>query len=153
MITMCKRTTALGFGDMGDCIAAALALLLAIAAPAWADYGQICRDNWDDAPASSLCSGESVERVTASNAGDLGDCVIRRGSCAMTVTVGVESVSFSISDPYIQETPDATSSIDLCFSASDSSSATSGYIMTLKSPCDAEDTTSSTATSNGLSAR
>ena len=149
MNTMCKRTTALGFGR----IATALALLFAVAAPAWADFGQICRDNWEDAPASSYCSGESVERVTASNDGDMGDCIIRRGTCSMAVTVGVESVSFSISDPYIQKTPDATSSIDLCFSASDSSSATSGYIMKLKSPCDAEDTTSSTATSNGLPAR
>ena len=109
-----------------------------------------CSNQWESAPANVYCSGVTFARVntqeeaTALNA-TIGHCALT-GSCSITAaTIGsndMESWSPSI---YLVVDPSDVSSIDICFSVSDSS-----YTATVRAGCDTGETRSSTATSVGL---
>ena len=146
-------------------IVAALVLLLAVSAPAWAQqeetqqeetqqeelhWSEVCPSKWEESPASAYCSEEIISRTGASTDGSTGDCTIKTASCSIDVTIGRKSVTFRFSLFREQFTPDETASLDLCFEAN--SAALHGYYVSLNSPCPASKIDSSTAQSDGLPA-
>ena len=132
-------------------IVAALVLLLAVSAPAWAEQEELadCDSKWEESPASAHCSDETIWRIGASTAGDTGDCIIT-ADCSIDVTVGGESHTYTTRLFKRQLTPDDTASLDLCFEVN--SAAVTGYYMSARSSCPTGSTDSSTAQTDGLPA-
>ena len=123
-----------------------VALLPAPAASNDADLAgwiQQCTDDWNDAPASTYCSGATVSRITAE--GDQqGHCTVG-ASCSITVAVDDTNTTYT---PSINLTlaRASTNSIDLCFSVT----ADCGVSVNARAGCNTDETSSATATADGL---
>ena len=122
------------------------ALLPAPAASNDADLAgwiQQCTDDWNDAPASSHCSGATVSRITAE--GDQqGHCTVD-ANCSITVAVDDTDTTYT---PSVNLTlaRASTNSIDLCFSVT----AECGVSVNARAGCNTGETGSATATASGL---
>lgn len=82
---------------------------------------------------------------------NVGDCLVDSGTCSITATVHTSDESVSetwtptTGDIYTEESN--VSTIDICFSSSDSGAT---WTAAVKVGCDTDETTSATATTDGL---
>lgn len=110
-----------------------------------------CATQWNASPASSYCTGVTLATVTESDAAingtAPGNCHVSGGSdsCAITVQVGGIDTYYtpSLGEHYLS--PDDVDSFDICFRLS-----TGWWEVSVKAGCSTDETTSSTATTNGL---
>lgn len=115
-------------------------------------FVEACEDAWDDAPAEAYCTDTQIARVGAGTG--QGNCVIDVSTCSITVSVEGESITYTPTWPSSYGSSgdglsvSDTENIDICFASS--TSASTGYTATVKSPCDSSDTDSETATDDGL---
>ncbi len=143
------------FAPLGIAVALVLGSLVPLV-PAHAETWQDCRDEWNSAPAQAYCTDVVFARVnTAEEAESLGTevghCLVGSGTCSITATVYTsddsESTTWTPTTGDIYTAESDVSSIDICFSTSDSGAT---WTATVKVGCASDDVTSATATTDGL---
>lgn len=130
-------------------LATAPATMADSAASGVSAYVQTCLDAWGDSPASSYCASTGVSRNEVDASFEASYCTFR-GDCSLTANVGSGTNTVSTTwTAYFNRsaTVDDTSTFDLCFHDGEEAA---GYSMTMRTGCTATETTSGTATANGL---
>ena len=130
--------------------AAALAAAMAVAGPAHSlkgtnanTYNNACVNAWGASPGQDYCDSETLTMQG-------GDCNISGASCSITANVGDVSTTWTLTWSGT-ESPADLQTLDLCFSST-SSDGVLTWSVAMKTGCASGETTSSSATADGLAA-
>ena len=141
-----KSATSTRFGIVAVALAAAGAMMIALAGPAWGagpDETDQCRGAWDDAPASSVCTSTRIVGWKRATRRIEVYCTVEGVACSVSATdADGDTVTWVPSFGTVNQSMGDTESLDVCFNSN--SQGLGGYLTYLRSGCESGEITSAT---------